>query len=180
MKRASLALLLLAVVMFCISCSNKPMEKEIERFMGTKVELRLDSMVCMSRGNLYRNTCYHYVSYVDSFSCSDCAINHFSDWVSFEKQASDLNVECLFVVAPKRNEINHVMEKLRDDTLLVRNVYVDTLAIFEKVNPSLPQNKLLHTFLLDNDNHVVLVGSPINNDNIEKLMRKIRFIRHFE
>ena len=36
-----------------------------------------------------------------------------------------------------------------------------------------PAGGKFHTFLLDRDNKVVLVGSPVNNENIAELYRDI-------
>ena len=44
---------------------------------------------------------------------------------------------------------------------------------FEKLNPHLPKNKVLHTFLLDENNNVILVGNPLHNKKIEKMFYKI-------
>lgn len=41
-----------------------------------------------------------------------------------------------------------------------------------KYNPHIPENKLLHTFLLDEDNKVILAGNPIFNYQIEKMLFK--------
>ncbi len=42
-------------------------------------------------------------------------------------------------------------------------VFLDTAGVFERSNPGLPANPVFHTFLLDRENRVVLVGSPIGN-----------------
>lgn len=43
----------------------------------------------------------------------------------------------------------------------------------EIMNPHLPKNKALHTFLLDENNNVILVGNPLHNKKIEKIFYKI-------
>lgn len=52
-------------------------------------------------------------------------------------------------------------------------VLLDTLGEFEKLNPHLPKNKALHTFLLDENNNVILVGNPLHNKKIEEMFNKI-------
>ena len=41
------------------------------------------------------------------------------------------------------------------------------------MNPHLPKNKALHTFLLDENNNVILVGDPLHNKKIEEMFYKI-------
>lgn len=52
-------------------------------------------------------------------------------------------------------------------------VYVDTLGLFAKQNPYLSSNTIMHTFLLDEDNNVLLVGNPLENEKIEEMFWQI-------
>ena len=52
-------------------------------------------------------------------------------------------------------------------------VYVDTLGVFEDANPQIPSGGELHTFLLDRDDNVLLVGNPIWNEKIEEMFWQI-------
>ena len=52
-------------------------------------------------------------------------------------------------------------------------ILLDTLREFEKLNPHLPKNRALHTFLLDENNNVILVGNPLHNKKIEEMFYKI-------
>lgn len=84
-----------------------------------------------------------------------------------------LKYDHIFIVRPKRNEIGQVIEKVGTGILSDLNVFVDTTDIFERSNPQLPKNKLLHTFMLDSLHNVVLVGSPVANKEIEELLRDV-------
>ena len=42
-------------------------------------------------------------------------------------------------------------------------IYVDTLGIFSLGNPHLLQDPRFHTFLLDENNNVILVGNPLQD-----------------
>ena len=79
----------------------------------------------------------------------------------------------LFVVAPKHSQRTHVLNLIKRDTLFNEFVYVDTMGIFERKNPKLPTNKLLHTFLINSQGEVELIGNPIVNTEIKKLLIKI-------
>lgn len=52
-------------------------------------------------------------------------------------------------------------------------IYVDTTQHFRRHNPNIPSDVMFHTFLLDSDNKVILVGSPIQNNRIQNLFKKI-------
>ena len=58
-----------------------------------------------------------------------------------------------------------------DDIPFDLPVFYDPDGAFERANPQLPANPLFHTFLLDRDNRVVLVGSPIGNPKMWELCK---------
>lgn len=48
-------------------------------------------------------------------------------------------------------------------------IYMDTTGIFHRTNPQLPSNPMLHTFLLDENNEVLVVGNPLENEKIDRM-----------
>ena len=53
-----------------------------------------------------------------------------------------------------------------------KTVFFDPDACFERLNPHLPANEQLHTFLLNNNNKVILVGNPVHNERLNDLYIK--------
>ncbi len=47
----------------------------------------------------------------------------------------------------------------------------DSAMVFVRSNPAVPDNSDYHTFLLDRDNRVVLVGSPVGNPKMWELYK---------
>ena len=52
-------------------------------------------------------------------------------------------------------------------------IYVDTAGIFIRENPHIPREAVYHTFLLDKDNRVVLVGNPSRSEKIKEMFWQI-------
>ncbi len=52
-------------------------------------------------------------------------------------------------------------------------VHVDTAGIFIRENPHIPREAVYHTFLLDKDNRVVLVGNPSRSEKIKEMFWQI-------
>ena len=52
-------------------------------------------------------------------------------------------------------------------------VYFDTLNVFMKNNPHIPQENIYHTFVIDKNGKVLLVGNPFQNDRMTALLNKI-------
>ena len=69
-------------------------------------------------------------------------------------------------------------KEVRGTELMIANtmfdypILLDTLGEFEKLNPHLPKNRALHTFLLDENNNVILVGNPSQNRKIKEMFYK--------
>lgn len=177
MKTKYSILLFFTLLLTLNSCKQSDVEKEIEAFMESYVNLELDSMFYLGnqRTSVFdiRKHKYSYIVYVDSFSCSGCELNHFSDWAALGNYVDINDVTYLFIVSPKKKELTYIIEKVRRDTLFNDRIYIDAVGLFERSNSRLPRNKLLHTFLIDGKGQVVLVGSPINNSKMRKMLLEL-------
>lgn len=174
--RTKYSIICFLLSLFSISCKQTAFEKEMRVFNNSRIELMLDSMNCVRTKDemvVPNKSEYTYVIYVDSFSCSDCALNHFKDWVVLETQFDHRKFTYLFIVNPKKGERTHFIEKVKNDTLFNNRIYIDTTDVFKRHNPMLPQNNLLHTFMINKKDTVILIGNPINNRKMKELLNKI-------
>lgn len=114
------------------------------------------------------------VLWADSTECSQCNIRHLDLWkgyVNIEREMPDEIVfYFIFEIAPEKMG---EMISLIQTTRLNHTIYVDTAQIFRRNNPNIPTDVLYHTFLLDSDNKVMLVGNPIKNKSIRYLFNEI-------
>ena len=46
---------------------------------------------------------------------------------------------------------------------------MDTTGVCHRTTPQLPSNPMLHTFLLDENNEVLVVGNPLDNEKIDRM-----------
>ena len=116
-----------------------------------------------------RNRCKHrFVVYMDSTRCSSCAIKRVRDW---ELLREDLNeeVDLVFIFAPKEEEYEKVKGALSKETISA-DVYVDKKHAFIRENPYIPSTHKMHVFLLTPKDSVILVGNPLNNNKIRRML----------
>lgn len=159
-----------------ISCGESAFDKEVREFVDTHMELSLDSMVYMYPLNQMiteKSNDFTYVIYVDSFTCGKCALNHFSDWDVLCSTVNAERLSYIFILSPKEGDKEQTFEIVRQDTLFNDRTYIDTTGIFEKKNPQLPENKLLHTFLINSECKVQLAGSPLYNYKMKNLLEQV-------
>lgn len=176
-QKYSLSILFLFFLFF-LSCSKKGLEQEIKSLYNSVVYVPMDSMVYLSTktyNSVYEHAEYIYIMYVDSTSCGDCAIKHLSDWSILDttEMCNNERFKYLFVISPKRNQYKNILKKVKEDVYFNEFTFVDTLGVFERTNPNLPQNKLLHTFMITKDGRVKLVGNPITNPQIGSMLLEI-------
>jgi hypothetical protein len=107
------------------------------------------------------------VVYVDSAECSSCALSKLRFWnpLIAEAKKKQLDIDYVFILAPKKKDMEDVNVEL-EITDLQSSIYVDTAFAFKKNNKDLPKENKYHSFLLNTEGKVILIGSPIANKKI--------------
>lgn len=172
--------LLLLLILLFFACENRQkMAKELSRLQSECIVLPKQSqfivqgkdtvlMDFMSDGRL------KLLSYADSSGCSSCAISKMFLWdnlIEYSKLYKG-SLKFYFIFSPGKQDEEGVRMALANNAFDYP-ILLDTLGEFEKLNPHLPKNRDLHTFLLDENNHVILVGDPLYNKKIRKMFYKI-------
>ena len=168
------------MLLFCISCKDnrKQVRKDLEELPSQPIELCIEHMQVWKDGwntdPPHGHKGLKLIIYSDSTVCSSCRLRNihlWDDWVIKTEAYRDI-LDICFIFSPTLKDINNFRLAMRTYAPDYP-VYVDSLSIFRKANPHLPHNPLFHTFLLDEDNRVVLVGNPLENERIEELFWKI-------
>ncbi len=179
-KRISVSLILLFTVSSVISChGGGDVEDVISNMMNQKVNLNLKEMSCMrSAANIPQENKYvrrnsSIIVYVDSSICSPCNIDHFFEWnkLMATTRKQKLNLNYYYIVAPKKIQLNRSRAAI-ETCALNSPIYVDSAFSFRRNNSFLPSNANFHIFLVDNKMRIKVVGNPVYNDDIFKLMIK--------
>lgn len=116
-----------------------------------------------------KDSTYKLVIYIDSLSCSPCFVSHMSDYMGTLVDFDSLGVNTLFIFEPKQQQKEEVKFLLEQQAYPFLTIVVDNCA-FSKDNPHLPASSVLHSFLLNKKNEVVIAGNPVRNTQIKDLM----------
>ncbi len=167
---------MLCVVCFllCASCEEARLKKEVEQLTGTTITVPegMESLL-LGKNTIMPDspeTCVRLVAYYDSTGCASCAVHKLEYW----NKVVDLSVATanrfvpVFVFSPGKNKMDETGFALKT-TSFNYPVYLDTAGIFGMMNQNIPDDHLIHTFLLDRNNRVVLVGDPSVNDPLWEL-----------
>lgn len=168
------------ILLFCFSCISKEeqLREEIKMFQSHSVFLCVEKMFALKEGRdtavTHRKNSMKMVVYTDSTICSSCRLQNIHLWDDLLEEASyyEENLDFYFIFSPARKDMDSFRLTMR--TYAPDNiVYVDTLGLFVKQNPYLPSNPVMHTFLLDETNNVLLVGNPLENEKIAEIFWQI-------
>lgn len=114
---------------------------------------------------------YTIVTYVDSSNCTSCKMRllRWSDIIHELNSICEENVGFVMIVNSNDNaEVNEIIN--RDKFLYP--IALNGSESFYEIN-SLPDDDKYHTFLLNSDNEVVVIGNPTINPKIKELYKKV-------
>ena len=158
------------VIFSLFSCSN--LEDKLIQFKSEKIEIPYESM-SVYNCSMYTDTIKHpimVVKYIDSVNCGQCVA---FDLLKTEELISSLYGDCCGLVCIIGGLRNSNILKEFYDSHVQSMVCLDTCNVFLEVNPQIPDNELFHTFVINKDGKVLMVGNPFQNEKMEALFKKV-------
>ena len=111
--------------------------------------------------------------YVDAEGCTSCRLRATLQWYTQNRHELLSMDSCsvIVVLAPTTAEQRSVATVFCEMYDKPDVMVWDSAMVFVRSNPAVPDNSDYHTFLLDRDNRVVLVGSPVGNPKMWELYK---------
>lgn len=170
-----IAFLSIMIILFT-ACSTNSIEKDYTKLKSQNINLpQYETLII--KGKKYSNTDQlngklKLIVFCDSTNCNTCAIEAIYSWEEYIKYAEKLeNQLCYyFIFTPRKEDIAKVRTTLAMTDFDYPIVF-DSTGTFRRLNPHIPTNKVFHTFLLDGNNHVVMIGNPLYNSETETLFK---------
>lgn len=159
-------ILTILIALCCVSCSNKKVTKDLKKIYGKEIKIPENGYGRIADKDTVFNYCndnLKIVAYYNAKGCTSCRMKELGEWSSVMKEihkAGGGNIDLILIFSIGK-EINTLDFYLRQSKLTAP-VLCDKEGEFERLN-LLPADERLHYFLLDKNNKVVLVGSPISN-----------------
>lgn len=170
--------LLLLGVCFALlaSCRERKTKKDVEKLLSAEIVVPSEiGQVLFGRDTMLVDTGgspARLVIYTDSLSCSSCRLKYMFEYNDILGLHEELRSEFwpIFVFSPRSG----LSAEIRNTLLLYRFDYpilLDDKGRFPAANPHIPADSRFHTFLLDRNGKVVLVGNPVNNPPLWELYK---------
>jgi hypothetical protein len=110
------------------------------------------------------------IVYVNPEGCTDCKLRALLPVYMFilENEHRENFGVVIILNTPEIDAANFLLTDMR----FRRTVFYDVDGSFERLNPHLPANEQFHTFLINQENKIVLAGNPAYNQKLKKLYLK--------
>ncbi len=173
MKFKSIIGIMVCLLFFGCKSEKEQVKDKIEQMKSRPIELCLNQMECRRNPVKSLDKKYTMVVYVDSSECSPCALSKLRFWnpLIAEAKKKQVDINYVFILAAKKEEMEDIDMEL-EITDLQSSIYLDTAFVFRGVNSVIPTERQYHSFLLDKNSNVILVGSPIEKDNLKGIYNK--------
>lgn len=162
-------------VFYCmIGCHSNSNLKIIEYWQNKKIQIP-DHLCWKSFGkdtfvsNNILNTPFKILIYIDSIGCSPCRLQ-LPEWKTLMNECKQSNIEISFLFVIHSSNYRPLESEFYFEDFSYPVIY-DYNNDINKMN-QFPKEHNFHTFLLDKDNKVLLVGSPINNRKMWRLYKQ--------
>lgn len=162
-----------------LSACHGRLAENVNRMMHESVKLDTVDMENVNiHGSIYNsvgsNSEFTLVVYNDEFECLSCKVSRLNEWHRFLTQIYDAyhDVKVCFIFSPPNDNTDDIRELIGEQGFR-HPVFIDSNHLFERENSWLPVESLYHTFLVDKDNRIVLVGNPLKNQKIRKMLFEI-------
>lgn len=167
---------LLTMSVLFVGCTNR-FDKDLEAFVKEPIHIpyqTMDKRVCsIYTDTLSSEKMLRIVNYIDTLDCSTCALSRLA---AVEKEKKDLDelkdVGFVYVIETDTEKAENVYFAFCN-ARIEGAVYLDTCHAFLRANHHIPDDPLFHTFVLNEQDSVVLVGDPFKNEKMEKLLLKV-------
>lgn len=175
MKSIRLLIFVLLLPLWACNNTKKDRIKIIEELYSRRFQMDMDDMLIVNpvgSNKEYEYGTYNFVWYVDSGSCSTCALSTLENWDLYLKELR-VNYDVGFypVFFPRKNQSSFFINRAKAQ-YTEHPIIVDTTGVFKARNEFLPNDQLYNTFLIDSLGNVVIVGTPINNESLQKVILK--------
>lgn len=182
MKRRYFIIISSIITICIISCvayylsmqANATLQNRLIEMHGKTINLSFDETEVFYNGNdtTYSNSkVKKLVMFVDSASCSGCFINKLVQYYNINEHLNQKDGQLVIVFNPPQNKIEEIRRKIIRKELPFWCV-LDKTGDFLLKNPIIPDNELLHSFTLDENDNIILVGDPLSNPDIMDLFLK--------
>lgn len=161
----------IGVIVWLSTRFDDTLKQQILEMQGQHINLNFKHARCIFNGTdslFVNNSKPKLIVYVDSTSCSSCFMGQLINYYEVNDSLNSHKGELIIVLHPQESKIPQLETRLSHERFPFWCI-MDVEGEFIKLNHTIPNNPLLHTFTVDENNDVVLIGDPTKNEKIQDL-----------
>ncbi len=165
--------LFMILISSCKDRDKNAISEQLNDLYGKKIEfVHQDRYVINGRDTVIaedKNTCFKIVVFADSLGCQPCNLR-LGELGLKVREIKYINENVHFVIIVQNSDYHSFEHDAHHNIPDFPFVY-DPTGLFLTVN-DLPDDNRFHSFLLDRNNKILLVGNPLGNDNLWELYKR--------
>lgn len=177
MKLLKPAGLLLLMAFLSVSCKNYKLEKKLKKFIQHEIVVPNNLRQIAGEGDEpeiidTESVSARLIVYVDSLECSSCKVGHmyeYNEITDYRNVAGEQYLP-MFIFSPPGRAVKELLYRIRSSHFEYP-VFLDESGAFPKANPHVLADSRFHTFLLDKNGRIILVGDPVRNQPLWELYK---------
>ena len=162
-------------ILFILSCENerkRKLSRELQSWQNKEIIfspnlqakiLGKDTIIKIDNNKL------KIINYIDTSGCTECRLELY-EWSKKIEEIKSLSSEIEVIFIAYQKDYTD-LEFLCKKNFFNYPIFYDKTNDMNKIN-NFPTSSLLQCFLIDQNNHIILIGNPIRNDNIWDLYKK--------
>lgn len=167
----------MSVMSVASACNEMSTQQKLEIMHSAPINLNLDQMDCWLNDSLleyrpWESSPLKLCVYIGEESCTSCYLKKMFQWEDFIGMEKEDEFFIYYIFTPQ-DGFEENFQKYFFQTGISHPFYIDKKKEFLYQNPHLPRESMFHTFLLDENNNVILVGDLLHNIEKENEFRKI-------
>jgi len=168
------------VAFFLGGCSNNTSRREtlqkIKKWENREIIFPSELLLlCQQQDSSFASRLknkYKILHYIDSSGCTPCKLTLF-EWNQLLKTLQDTRKEVAFVFIISTNDSTNIMKinKWKELHKCPYPIFYDRKNLLDDKNKFI-NDPMFQTFLLDQNNKVILIGNPVGNTDLQNLYKK--------
>ena len=171
-----LNLLSITFISLSIGCSRYKVSKTVKSSIGQTITYP-NEILCVEGADKHyaplADPIMTLLVWFDSTECSSCKIRGISTFQGLMSYCRDTlgSVDIKFLFSPLIDNIEYIVEA-SSDLSVDYPIYIDVENKFKEFNSFIPDHFNYHSFLLNKEGGIELIGNPLINEKINQLYRR--------
>lgn len=166
-------LIFIYIILSCTSCQNQNIKQKVHQWINKEIILPEKLSYNTHVDSIWNNLLHHeykILTIIDTNTCTECHLRLY-EWKKLIQEIDSItnNTTFLLVVHSKDYTLLDIIKEKNKFTYPIFYDYENKVAQINKF----PKDPRFQTFLLDKNNHVILVGNPVGNRALWNLYKQI-------